>query len=280
MVRPRSPRPVLLALPSPSTGPRRSAPALLAAASLLLLTPAVAGAAPSAKVPSGSAKVSRGVCTTSATDPQARAASFAVTVRDLPPAGSYGFSTRLEERMPGARWRTLRGADVPTGFGAFQTARSGAPSMTRRITVRGLHAGSSYRLRVTYRWTGPSSTTVVRRTSRACAVKDLRPDVGLTGEFGWQPSTTGGEVAYRIGLASDGLDALKGVDVPIVVRQGQSVLAMGTFRPSAASEVLVLAGRRCVQGAPVAVELDPDGLVEDRDAPNDALSASCEPVGR
>jgi hypothetical protein len=266
-------------LPSSSTGLRRSAPAVLAA-SLLLLTPAAASAAPSAKVPPGTAKVSRGVCSTSAADPQSRAASFSVAVRDLPGSGSYGFSTRLEERVPGARWKVLKGTDVPTGFGAFQTARSGAPSMTRRITVRGLHPGSSYRLRVTYRWTGSSATTVVRRTSRACAVKDLRPDVGLTGEFGWQPSTTGGEVAYRIGLASDGLDALKGVDVPIVVRQGQSVLAMGTFRPSAAAEVLVLAGRRCVQGSPVTVELDPDGLVEDRDATDDVLSASCAPVGR
>ncbi|MDO9408518.1 hypothetical protein [Patulibacter sp.] len=268
-----------LALPSPSTGLRRSAPALLAA-SLLLAAPVGASAASSSKVPSGTAKVSRGVCATSATDLQARAASFSVTVRDLPPAGSYGFSARLEERMPGARWKALKGQDVPSGFGAFEVARSGAPSMSRRITVRGLHPGSSYRLRVTYRWTGSSSTTVVRRTSRACAVKDLRPDVGLTGEFGWQPSTTGGEVAYRIGLRSDGLDALKGVDVPVVVRQGQSVLATGVVRPSAASEVVLLTGRRCVQGSPVTVELDPDGLVEDRDATDDLLSASCLPVAR
>jgi len=272
-------------LPATPSGPRRFLPPLITglAALALLTVPAGASAATetgSSAVPKGSAKVSRGVCTTSATDAQTRAASFTVGVRALPTASAFGFSSRLEERLPGGRWKVLKGGDVPAGFGTFEAARSGAPSMSRRITVRGLHPGSSYRLRVTYRWTGSGPAVQVRRTSRACAVKDVRPDVGLTGEFGWQPSTAGGEVAYRIGLRTDGLEALKGVDVPIVVRQGQNVLLTSTVRPSAASEVLVLAGRRCMQGLPVTVQLDPEGLVEDRDPSDDVLSAGCVPVSR
>lgn len=275
-------------IPSP-TAPRRSRRpaarrgALVLTTVVVLASPVVASAAtaePSSTVPRGSAKVSRGVCTTSATDAAARAASFTVRVRDIAPSTSYGFATKLEERLPGGRWKVLKGTAVPAGFGAFQTARTGAPSMTRRINVQGLHPGSSYRLRVTYRWTTSTGTLQTRRTSSSCAVKDVRPDVGLTGEFGWQPSAAGGEVAYRIGIGADGLDDLKGVDVPIEVRQGTSVLATGVLRPGAAKEAVLLPGRRCVQGQPVTVELDPEGLVDDRVAADDLLTTACTPVGR
>lgn len=234
----------------------------------------------SSGVPRSAATVTRGVCTTSATDPQARAATFGVRMRDVPPATSYGFSVRLQERLPGAKWTTLKGAAVPQGFGDFETAKAGAPRMTRKLNLQGLHPGSSYRVRVSYRWSTPSGTRQTERTSKACAVKDVRPDVGLSGAVGWQPSTTGGEVAYRIGLAADGLDALKGIDIPVVVRQGTTVLASGTVRPAGPSDELVLPGRRCMQGAPLTVELDPAGVVEDRVATNDVLTVPCVPVSR
>jgi hypothetical protein len=268
-------------LPASPTGPRRSSflalPALAAGLVLLAVPSGAAAASASPPLP-GLAKVSRGVCTTSPTDPQARAAGFVVRMRELPGASSYGFAVRLQERAPGAGWKTLKGAAVPAGFGEFETARTGAPRMTRRLNVRGLHPGSSYRVRVQFRWSTPAGVRELTRTSRACAVRDERPNVGLTGEFGWQPSAAGGEVAYRVGLTADGLGALEGVDVPVVVRQGQTVLASGLLRPSAAAEVVALAGRRCMQGQPVTVQLDPDGLVEDRDAADDVLTAACVPV--
>lgn len=272
-----------LALPASSIGSRRS-PRLIPAVAglaLLLVAPAAASAAGSAStLPKGTAVVSRGVCTTSATDPQARAATFTVRMKDVPPTSSYGFSVRLEERLPGAKWKALKGTAVPAGFGAFVTAKSGAPRLSRRFNLQGLHPGSSYRLRATYRWSSSSGSRTIRRTSRACAVKDLRPHVGLTGAFGWQPSTTGGEVAYRIGLRADGLDALKGVDVPIVVRQGQTVLATGVLHPAAATENVLLPGKRCTLGVPVTVQIDPDGLVDDRQDTDDLLTTACVPVTR
>lgn len=274
------PRSVLPALPASSTGPRRSTVLPSLALGLALLAAPAGASAATPPPPPGAASVSRGVCTTSATDPQGRAAAFTVRMRQLASSTSYGFSVRLQERAPGGRWKVLKGSAVPEGFGAFESARPGAPRMTRLITVQGLHPGSSYRVRVTYRWTTPSGVREAARTSRACAVRDARPDVGLTGEFGWQPSAAGGEVAYRIGLRADGLDALKGLDVPIVVRQGQTVLLEGTVRPSTASEIVTLAGKRCIQGQPVTVQLDAGDLVEDRDAANDLLTAACAPVTR
>jgi hypothetical protein len=244
----------------------------------VLAAPAGAAAAP--VVPPGTVAVSRGVCTTSATDVAARAATFTVRTKDLPPSSSYGFSVRLEERVPGAKWKALKGAAVPIGFGEFVTAKSGAPSLSRRLNVQGLHPGSSYRLRATFRWAGGTAPRVTRRTSRACVVKDLRPHVGLTGDFGWLPSTTGGEVAYRIGLRADGLDALKGIDVPVVVRQGQTVLATGVLHPAAATETVLLSGKRCLQGVPVTVQIDPDGVLDARPDTDGLLTTSCTPVTR
>lgn len=262
------------------SGLRRSLLAVPGLAVLAVLAaPAGALAAPSS-VPAGSAKVSRGVCTTSISDPQLRAASFTVRMRDLAPSSSYGFAVRLQERPAGGRWKTLKGADVPTGFGGFVTARTGAPSLTRVFNVQGLHPGSTYRLRTSFRWNGDDGPRTAVRTSRACSVKDLRPDVGLTGDVGWRPSTAGGEVAYRIGLRSDGLDALKGVEVAVVVRQGSMTLATGTIRPSAAEEVVLVTGRRCMQDLPVTVQLDPDGKVDDRDPTDDVLTTTCAPVTR
>ncbi|WP_026911442.1 hypothetical protein [Patulibacter minatonensis] len=266
-------------MPAPLTGPRRSR-RLLPLTGLALLLAAPVGASAATTVPAGAVAVSRGVCTTSATDASARAATFTVRMKDVPPSSSYGFSVRLEERLPGAKWKALKGASVPTGFGDFVTAKSGAPSLSRRFNVQGLHAGSSYRLRATYRWSTGGASRAVRRTSRACVVKDLRPHVGLTGDFGWLPSTAGGEVAYRIGLRADGLDALKGVDVPVVVRQGQTVLATGVLHPAAATENVLLPGKRCTQGVPVMVQIDPDGLVDARPDTDGQLTASCAPVTR
>lgn len=270
-------------MPAPSSGPRRTVPLVLAGLAAVLLIPAATSAAPAgsdASVPRAAASVSRGVCRTSATDPQARAASFVVRARNVAPATSYGFSVKLQERLRGARWTTLKGTAVPVGFGAFETAKAGAPRMSRRLNVQGLHPGSSYRVRVSYRWSTPAGVLATTRTSRACAVKDLRPDVGLTGVPAWQPSTTGGEVAYRIGLRSEGLEALKAVDVPVVVRQGTTVLATGVVRPSAATEQLLLPGRRCMQGAPVTVELDAGGTLADRVDVGGFVTAPCVPVSR
>lgn len=252
----------------------------VAAALLLSPVPGVAATASDAGVPRAAASVSRGVCTTSASDPRGRAASFVVRMRDVHPATSYGFSVRLQERLPGARWATLKGAAVPAGFGGFETAKAGAPRMSRRLNVQGLHPGRSYRLRATYRWTTPAGTVRTTRISRGCAVKDLRPDVVVADVPGWQPGPTGGEVAYRIALRSEGLEALRGVDVPVVVRQGTTVLAAGLVRPSGAAEELLLPGRRCVQGSPVTVELDAGGTLADRVDVGRALTVPCAPVSQ
>jgi hypothetical protein len=249
----------------------------LCALPLLALTaaPATAGAATPQR--SSDVTVSGVRCTTSATDPQARAATFVVRMRGRSDAPAYGFSAQLEERLPGGTWTALKGSAAPAGLTAFKTARRGSARMVRRLNVRGLRPGSAYRLHVDGRWTRSGGSRVVPVTSRSCTVKDVRPNVALTGVFGWQPSTAGGEVAYRIGVRATTAESLAATDVPVVLRQGETTLATGSFRPTGEGYVLI-PGKRCVQGLPVLVTLDPDDLIDDREPTDDVLRAECVPV--
>jgi hypothetical protein len=260
----------------PHASPRLALAALVVAASVATAAPAAASRPPA--VPADAASVSRGVCTTSATDPQARAVSFTVRMRTVAAATGYGFVAHLEERAPGARWARLKGSAAPPGFETLVPARAGAGRMVRKFTVRGLRPGSRYRLAVDAQWSFGGGVRTVAHTSRSCTVRDVRPNVLVTGEFGWQPSTVGGEVAYRIGVAATNPSALRDTDVSLVVRQGDTVLASGTYRPSAAREPVLLSGKRCVEGTPVVVQLDPQGLLDDRDPADDTLTAQCVAV--
>jgi hypothetical protein len=247
----------------------------LCAVSLLVLAaaPAAAAAPPRAS----DVTVSSGRCTTSATDPQARAATFVVRMRGRTDVPTYGFVSQLEERVAGGTWTALKGAEAPAGLGVFKAARRGSARMVRRLTVRGLRPGSAYRLRVEGRWLRGAGSRTLTVTGRSCTVKDVRPNIALTGVFGWQPSTAGGEVAYRIGVRTTTVEALGAVDVPVLLRQGETTLATGTFRPTGEGYVL-LPGKRCVQGQPVIVTLDPDDVIDDREPTDDVLRAECVPV--
>lgn len=254
--------------------PRRLA--LCALPFLVALAPVAAADAATARP--GELTVSRGACTTSATDPQARSAAFVVRMKARPDAAAYGFVTQLDERLPGGAWTTLKGTEAPAGLAALRTARRGSKRMVRRITVRGLRSGSSYRLRVEGRYVRAGGSRAVQVMSGSCTVKDVRPNVALTGVFGWQPSTIGGEVAYRIGVRATTAEALGTTDVPIVLRQGETTLATGSFRPTGEGDVVLIPGKRCIQGQPVVVTLDPQDLIDDREPADDVLRAECVPV--
>ena len=72
-------------------------------------------------------------------------------------------------------------------------------------------------------------------------------------------------------------ESLAATDVPILLRQGETTLATGSFRATADGYVL-LPGKRCVQGQPVVVTLDPDNVIDDREPTDDVLRAECVPV--
>lgn len=247
---------------------------------LFLAGPGPASAA-TATVSASNAYVTRGVCTTSVADPQSRAASFTVGLREFTrKATSYGFKAQIQERAPRGRWTTLTGAQSPDGIGSWQDAQPGSVKMLRKITVRGLRPGSSYRLRVNYRWVTPAGKKTATRTSRSCPITDLRPNLSIGNVLGWTPGTTGGQVVYRVQVISTRLDALRSSDVALEVRQGGQLLGRTSFRPTSALDTELVPGRRCVSGQPITVVVDPDGLIDEQNEQDNSTTVACNPATR
>lgn len=260
---------------------RRSLPSLVLPAAIAGLLVAGAGSASAATISSSNAYVTRGVCTTSVADAQARAASFTVGLREFTrKATSYGFRAQIQERAAGGRWTTLTGAQSPDGLGSWQDAQPGSVKMVRKITVRGLRPGSSFRLRVGFRWVTATGKQTVTRTSRACSVVDLRPNLAIQGTVGWTPGTTGGQVVYRVPVSVSRLEALRKAEVVLEVRQGDQVLGRTSFRPTSGFDYELVPGRRCVGGQPITVTLDPEGLIDEQNEQDNSATVSCNAVVR
>ncbi len=238
-----------------------------------VLAPSAAGAA---ERPAPSS-VSRAACTTSATDPQQRAVDFVVRMSDMPAASlSYGFRLRLQERVAGRSWRTLRRSELPAGLQPNQTARSGTRRMVRRIGVRGLRPGSSYRVRVAFRWLRPNGDLrTAAAVSRACQVDDLRPNLAVGGPVAWTPAPTAGEVVYRVPVRTERSAALAGRPVVVAVLQDGTELGRTEIAPVGGDEIVLLPGRRCASDRPLRVVIDPDGTVDERDEDDNAVRTRC-----
>lgn len=256
---------------------RWSVPILLGCGGLTVL----AAPAP-ASAPAGSmAKVTRGICSSSSVDAKLRSASFTVRIRDAATASaSYGFRAVLQEQQPDDRWRALQGSDAPSGLNTFQAAQAGFSSMKRKINVQGLRQGSRYRLRVSFRWATAKDVRSVVRTSRSCLVRDRRPNLEVTDAPGWIPSTTGGQVAYRVKIKTSRRSALPATGVVVVIRQGDQELGRGTFVPKSSKDTALIHGSRCVATQPVTIEVDPQRAIDERDERDNLLVVPCQPEGR
>ncbi len=230
----------------------------------------------------GSAQVSRGVCTTSLDDPQGRAASFNVRATRGAGSSGFGFAAVLEEKSPNGSWSTLKGSASPAGLGAYQPAASGAGAMVRRINVRGLRMGSSYRLRVTFRWVTASGTQTLTRRSSACTVKELRPNLGVSRSLGWSPGVSGGQVVYRARLRVSRAGSFSGKTVTLSVVQNGTLLGSATVQPLVHGATVLIPGARCVAGEDVSIRIDAAPTVEERTLDDNELEVACgsEPGAR
>lgn len=129
----------------------------------LAVAAAVAPAAPAAEP---SVKATMATCHVAALQPE-RYAVFTGVMRSLRPGN------RLEMRFDLFRRATDEQDFTPvdaSGLGVWNRADAGVPSYRFRQRVENLPAGSSYRARVTFRWTGPAGKrrVVLRKVTKAC----------------------------------------------------------------------------------------------------------------
>ncbi|MBF6619715.1 MAG: hypothetical protein ITG02_05730 [Patulibacter sp.] len=251
----------------------------VAAGTLVAGAPAAVAAtsgSDSREASTSSASVSRGVCTTSLDDPQGRAASFTVRMARREGSGGFGFTATLQEKSRGGSWTTLSGSASPAGLGSFQPAADGAGSMVRKINVRGLRMGSSYRLKVGFRWTTASGRQTVTRRSSSCTVKDLRPNLGVARSLGWIPGTSGGQVVYRARLRVSRVATLTDRTATLSVLQGDTVLGSATFETLTRGVTALVPGARCKAGSDITIRIEAGSTVEERTLDDNELTARCD----
>lgn len=222
-------------------------------------------------------QVSRPVCTTSLDDPQQRAATFTVRASRGATADGFGFTPVLEEKAAGGSWTALTGTASPPGFGNFQPAAEGAAAMVRRINVRGLRMGSSYRLKVAFRWATPSGKQRVTRRSAACTVKELRPNVGFMRSLAWTPGTSGDQVIYRPQLRVQRGAPFTDRKVTVSVLQGTTVLGRVTAQPLFHRALVLIPGTVCAPGTDVTYRIEVAPVIEESDAADNELTVPCNP---
>lgn len=223
-------------------------------------------------------QVARPVCTTSLDDPQARAATFNVRAARGQDATSFGFTAVLEEKPAGGVWSPLAGPASPPGFGVFQPAADGAATMIRRINVRGLRMGSSYRLKVIFRWVTPTGKQRVTRRSAPCTVKELRPNLGVTRSLPWTPGTRGDQLVYRTVLRVSRAAAFTGRVVTISVSQGTTLLGQASPKPLHHGSLVLIPGSACTPGQDITFRIEATPAIEESNAADNELTMPCGPA--
>lgn len=241
---------------------------LLAALGAALPAAARADAAP---VPL-TAKVS--ACTTGATA-AARTAVFTGSMPADPRAVRLGMRFELRELPDGARHpRRVRAGS----FGAWQRSEPGAGGYVVDKRVEGLHAGSSYRVSVRFRWYDADGTVVrtATRLSGACRQPDRRPDLRVTGVT-VEPGAAGLPSTYRVTVRNDGRSATAD-PFGVVLVAGDMVLRpadpMAPLAPGS-SRTVAITGPACAPGTALRAVADSEDDVEESDEQDNVLTRPC-----
>lgn len=229
---------------------------------LLLALPATAAAAapPTVKV----------LDCVPALDQGLRSATFEARVRAA--RGSdrmqVRFALQVRASEPLARWRRV----IAPGFDQWLTSDAGVRRYTYDRTVQNLTAPASYRTVVRFRWLDDEDDVIksAKVTSSACRQPDLRPNL-VPLRVDVAADAAGEPVRYLVTLRNAGrTDA-----GPFAVALDPDLRADVLGLAAGETQVVEIAGPACAAGAPLAVTLDPDALVDERVEDDNTLAGSC-----
>lgn len=242
---------------------------LIATASVAGTAPAVAALAAAAPaVPTLGVRVAD--CRTGLSIEQ-RSAEFTGSMPAI--TGSSVLAMRFElGQRPGGGWKPLS----PAGFGRWERSAPGAAGFVYVKRVERLAAGSAYRVRVRFRWSAADGTVLRRatRTSGACRVADLRPDLSIDGLTA-DPLPNGRAryvVQVRNGGETDALGTLRvGLTIDGVAQVAQTLSGLS----AAALGSVVFEGPACRPGGSVLAQADPQDVLDEADEADNALDLDC-----
>jgi hypothetical protein len=194
--------------------------------------------------------------------------------RMTPRRGSERMQLRftLQVREPALEWRRV----VAPGLDQWLSSDAGVSRYSYAKTVQNLAAPAAYRMVVRFRWLDVGGDVLARSrgTSRTCRQLDMRPDLDALG-IEVSPVLAPDRRRYAITLHNGGRTAAG--SFAVALRTGDTALAplaVAGLEPGERRTV-VLTGPRCAAGEPLAVTVDPDDAVDERDEEDNVLVAPC-----
>lgn len=239
---------------------------------LLLLLPGLLLWAPVASAaPATSARLT--ACESSLDQP-ARTMAVEGRMKTLDGARKLQMRFELQVRLPD-RARFTRVA--APGFGAWNTAEPAPRRYVFEKRVEALAAPARYRMLVRFRWLGADDERLAstRRVSPVCAQADLRPDLEVTRiEIG--PADRPELRRYTVPVQNTGR-SLAGPFGATMTVNGAALtpISVITGLPANGRSELVFEGPPCRPETSVAVQVDPDGAVDERDEADNSHVRDC-----
>lgn len=231
---------------------------------VLAVSPAAASAGPMA-----AAKHSRAALLSC--DTEANAAVFRGTIRTYGGAASLQLRFTLQARVKGDFKRV-----VAPSFDEWLSSSPGKKGFVYDKGVQELGAGTVYRAVVRYRWRAADGHVLARalKVTRECVQPDDRANLRAT-HVSVRPGVSAGTRTYLVRVVNRGpVEApasavglsVDGADVP--------VLTAGPVAPHSSTTV-AFSAPRCSAGSSLAVTVDANGAVDERNETDNRLAVSC-----
>jgi hypothetical protein len=236
----------------------------------LLIAPVVA-AALLAVLATPAAGVAKDTATVKVADCSIESASalFVARMRQVSGSSRMALRFKLFERSD----EGFRPISAP-GLGRWRRSKPEVGAFSYKQVVRGLQAGTLYRVQVDFRWFDEAGAVIstARRRSAPCAQYDVLPNLTATPvdtRLGAGP----GVLRYRVLVTNEGIAPATGVPVRLAV-DGAAVdtMVVPTLAP-AERRVLVFQGPACESSVEAAA--DPDGVIVESSETDNAHKVDC-----
>ena len=229
---------------------------------------ALTAALPAAPAAARSAATARVVeCSTGPTAAE-RLAVFRGAARRVAGTDRMWIKFKLQERTPGARFRTI----TAPGLSVWRKSRSGVRRFAVRQRVLALGEGAEYRVAVHFRWYDAEGNLLrrARRVSPACRQEGDLPDLQVA-RIGGRP--VNGTFRYAVDVVNRGSAASAATSLALSV-DGDMVdtPALGPLAPGETVRLFVN-GPAC--DGSVKARVDPGDLVAEADERDNARVVAC-----
>jgi hypothetical protein len=197
-------------------------------------------------------------------------AAFYARMRAVPEADRMWMRFTVQERHNGIYERLHA-----RGLSRWHRSKPGVSAFGYRQTVRGLHPGSAYRARVSFRWYSADGELVerTRRTSRVCRQFEEVPNL-TSAVAGYGPTKVPGVVRYLMRIANTGAAAALDAEARLIVDGGVvDTVTIPALDPGTSRDVAVL-GPACTSY--VSSVADPDGVIVESSEDDNENTVACQ----